>query len=143
MGLVGAAIIGVVLLLRRGSAMAQAKWYGKNFWIQGDKLFYKVEVVNPASAPVLLNNVLLDIYKDEFRLGNIFFNTPTNIPGNGIVSLNLPVSINYAALVLMIADLTKSIGQPISLRVSGSVKINNIPILVEEKINIKFSDIKK
>lgn len=139
-GLIGIATIGLLTLFRKGATLTRIKWYGKSFKLTGGKLYYKVEVINPSSGSITLNNIFLDFYVANFLIGKIFFNTTTNIPSNSKVDLNLPIDIATGGIALLIADITKNLYEGVSIRVTGSVKADNIAIPVDEKIALNYKD---
>lgn len=138
--LVGAAVIGALFLIKKGSSLARIDWFSKGFKIQGGKLFYRVEIINPGSAPATINNVFLTFYKDNYLLGKVFFNTNTTIPANNMVVANIPVDVAPVGILLLIKDLIQNIKAPIPLRISGGIKVDNINIPIDEKLSINPTD---
>lgn len=139
-GLVGVAVVGALMLLKKGVSATRMQWYGSGFKIQNKKLYYKVDIINPSNTAFTINNVFLNFYRDNYLIGKIFFNTVTSIPPNQQVSVSLPVDILPVGVALLIADLLKDAYKTFKIRVSGGVKVDGVNVPIEERIKINPSD---
>ena len=139
-GLIGAAVIGGLYLIKKGAAGSRIQWYSKKFKISGGKLFYFVDIINPSNSGITLNNIFLNFYKDNYLLGRVFFNTVTTIPANSQVTISIPVTVAPVGIALLIKDLITNIKGPIKIRITGGVKAENVNIPIDEKMTINPSD---
>lgn len=139
-GLVGVAIVGAFMLLKKGVSATRMQWYGAGFKIQNKKLYYRVDIINPSGTPFTINNVFLNFYRDNYLIGKIFFNTTTTIPANQQVTVSLPIDILPVGVALLIKDLLQDVKASFKIRVSGGVKVDGVNVPIDEKININPSD---
>jgi hypothetical protein len=132
------AVVGVLALIRKGVGLSKLQWYSKGLKIKSGKLDYKVEIINPTNTIQKIDNVFLNFYSGNTRIGKIFINSQTIIPKNNKIDVSIPIEVNVGGVALLIADVIKY--KSLSITITGSVTANGVPLPVNELVNFNLSD---
>ena len=141
--LLGGAILGGLYLFRKATAGARIDWFTKGLKIQGGltnpKLYYLVDIVNPANNSITVNNIYLNFFYNGTPIGRIFYNEPLTIPANQTVTASILVKFSVG-LIFLIKDLITNLRTPLTIRMAGGIKAEKINIPIDDNIIISPAD---
>lgn len=132
------AVVGILAIIRKGIGLSKLQWYSKGLKIKSGKLDYKVEILNPSNTIQKIDNIFLNFYSGNTRIGKVFLNTQTIIPKNDKVDVSIPIDVNVGGVALLIADVIKY--KSLSITITGSVIANGVKIPVNELVNLNITD---
>jgi LEA14-like dessication related protein len=141
---IGAGIVlGIGLLAiylgRKYSAGNKLQFFPSSVSYSGKKvsefrLIFSMDVVNPSFTSLKVNNIFCNIYDQKNQLGRISVTTPQIIPANSTTTLNLPIQLNYGAVIYFLYEVIAK-GKK-SIKVSGTINSEGIEVPIDLDVPI-------